>query len=48
VDYAFASNSAGVTLFSMFQKEHLDFNLSRLKSHPPLEQLNSIVAALAK
>jgi aryl-alcohol dehydrogenase-like predicted oxidoreductase len=47
VDYAFATNSAGVTLFSMLQKEHLDFNLLRLKSHPTLEQLNSIVAALS-
>jgi aryl-alcohol dehydrogenase-like predicted oxidoreductase len=48
VDYAFATNSAGVTLFSMLQKEHLDFNLQRLKSHPTLEQLNSVVAALPK
>jgi aryl-alcohol dehydrogenase-like predicted oxidoreductase len=48
VDYAFATNSAGVTLFSMLQKEHLDFNLLRLKSHPTLDQLNSIVAALSK
>ncbi|MDB5619671.1 aldo/keto reductase [Tardiphaga sp.] len=45
-DYAFATNSAGVTLISMFQKEHLDFNLLRLKSHPTPERLNSIVAAL--
>jgi aryl-alcohol dehydrogenase-like predicted oxidoreductase len=47
-DYAFATNSAGVTLFSMLQKEHLDFNLLRLNNHPTLEQLNSIVAALSK
>ena len=47
-DYAFATNSAGVTLFSMFQKEHLDFNLLRLKRHPTPDQLNSIVAALSK
>jgi hypothetical protein len=47
-DYAFATNSAGVTLFSMFQKEHLDFNLQRLKRHPTPDQLNSIVAALSK
>ncbi|MGX9086554.1 aldo/keto reductase, partial [Mesorhizobium sp. 98Argb] len=45
-DYAFATNSAGITLVSMFQKEHLDFNLSRLKSHPAQERLDSIVAAL--
>jgi aryl-alcohol dehydrogenase-like predicted oxidoreductase len=48
VDYAFATNSAGVTLFSMLQKEHLDFNLQRLESHPTLEQLNSVIAALPK
>ena len=47
-DYAFATNSAGVTLFSMFQKEHLDFNLLRLGRHPTPDQLNSIVAALSK
>jgi len=46
-DYAFATNSAGVTLFSMFSKEHLDFNLRRLKSHPALSSLNSIVALLS-
>jgi aryl-alcohol dehydrogenase-like predicted oxidoreductase len=44
VDYAFAANSAGVALFSMLQKEHLDFNLLRLKSHPTLEQLNSALS----
>jgi aryl-alcohol dehydrogenase-like predicted oxidoreductase len=48
VDYAFATNSTGVSLFSMLQKEHLDFNLLRLNNHPTLEQLNSIVAALSK
>jgi hypothetical protein len=48
VDYAFATNSAGVTLFSMFQKEHLDFNVLRLKRHPTPDQLNSIIAALSK
>jgi len=47
VDYAFATNSAGVSLFSMLQKEHLDFNLLRLRSHPPLEQLDPVVAALS-
>lgn len=46
-DYAFAANSAGVTLVSMFKKEHLDFNLLRLKNHPTPERLNAIVAALA-
>lgn len=47
VDYAFAANSAGVSLFSMLQKEHLDFNLLRLRSHPTLKQLDSVVAALS-
>ena len=47
VDYAFATNSAGVSLFSMLQKEHLDFNLLRLRSHPTLEQLDPVVAALS-
>jgi hypothetical protein len=28
----------------MLQKEHLDFNLLRLKSHPTLEQLNSALS----
>jgi aryl-alcohol dehydrogenase-like predicted oxidoreductase len=45
-DYAFATNSAGVTLFSMFQKEHLDFNLRRLENHPTPDQLHSVVALL--
>ncbi|OAF10691.1 oxidoreductase [Bradyrhizobium centrolobii] len=48
VDYALATNAAGVTLFSMFQKEHLDFNLLRSKQHPTLDRLNAIVAALSK
>ncbi|BAB54897.1 aldo/keto reductase [Mesorhizobium japonicum] len=45
-DYAFATNSAGVTLVSMFKKEHLDFNLRRLKSDPTPEHLNAVAAAL--
>ncbi|WP_258582171.1 hypothetical protein [Mesorhizobium sp. AR02] len=45
-DYAFATNSAGVTLVSMFKKEHLDFNLLRLKNDPTPERLNALVAAL--
>lgn len=46
VDYAFATNSAGVTLFSMFQKEHLDFNLRRLENNPTSQQLHPVVALL--
>lgn len=45
-DYAFATNSTGVTLVSMFKKEHLDSNLRRLKNDPTPERLNPIVAAL--
>ncbi|WP_244493933.1 MULTISPECIES: hypothetical protein [Mesorhizobium] len=46
-DYAFATNSAGVTLVSMFKKKHLDFNLLRLENHPTPERPNAIAAALA-
>jgi aryl-alcohol dehydrogenase-like predicted oxidoreductase len=46
-DYAFATNSAGVTLVSMFKKEHLDFNLQRLGSGPAPERLNGLVGALS-
>lgn len=42
VDYALATNSAGVTLFSMFRKDHLGFNLRRLTRLPALHQLNRI------
>lgn len=45
-DYAFATNSAGITLVSMFKKEHLDFNLLRLKNDPTPERLSAIVTAL--
>jgi hypothetical protein len=48
VDYGFATNPAGVTLFSMLQEKHLDFNLLRLKSHPTLKRLNPVIAALSK
>ncbi|MBR0816772.1 aldo/keto reductase [Bradyrhizobium liaoningense] len=47
VDYALATNSAGVTLFSMFRKEHLAFNLLRLAQTPALHQLNRIAAELS-
>lgn len=48
VDYALATNSAGVTLFSMFRKEHLAFNLHRLTQLPALHQLNRIAAELER
>ena len=47
-DYGLAMNSAGVTLFSMFQEKHLDFNLLRLKRHPTPDRLKSVIAALSK
>lgn len=45
-DYAFASNATGVTLFSMLQRKHLDFNLLRLKRYPAPEHLDAVVSAL--
>lgn len=47
VDYALAANSAGVTLFSMFRKEHLAFNLLRSTQVPALHLLNRIAAGLS-
>ncbi|WP_314957574.1 aldo/keto reductase [Bradyrhizobium cosmicum] len=48
VDYAVATNSAGITLFSMFRKDHLAFNTHRLTQRPPpLHQLNRIAAELS-
>ncbi|MCK1655244.1 aldo/keto reductase [Bradyrhizobium sp. 149] len=47
VDYALATNSAGVTLFSMFRKEHLVFNLLRLAQAPMLHQLKRLAAAFS-
>ncbi|MCP3369501.1 aldo/keto reductase [Bradyrhizobium cajani] len=47
VDYALASNSAGVTLFSMFRKKHLAFNLLRLAQAPAFHPLNRIASELS-
>ncbi|WP_441268505.1 aldo/keto reductase [Bradyrhizobium sp. 215_C5_N1_1] len=47
VDYALATNSAGISLFSMFRKEHLAFNLRRSAQIPALHQLNRIAAELS-
>lgn len=47
VDYAVATNSAGVTLFSMLRKDHLAFNMHRLTQRPALDQLNRIAAELS-
>lgn len=48
VDYALAANSAGVTLFSMFRKEHLAFNLLRSTQVPALHLLTRIAAELSR
>ncbi|MGY4625583.1 aldo/keto reductase [Bradyrhizobium sp. USDA 4486] len=47
VDYALATNSAGVTLFSMLRKDHLTFNLLRLAQSPKLHVLNRIATELS-
>ena len=36
LDFALASNSEGVVLLSMYQPQHLSFNLSRLTTSPPM------------
>ena len=45
-DYALATNRAGITLFSMFKKKHLDFNLRRLEQVPAKDRMEKIVQAL--
>jgi aryl-alcohol dehydrogenase-like predicted oxidoreductase len=46
-DYALATNSTGITLFSMLKKEHLDFNLRRLQRMPvPKNRLEDLACAL--
>lgn len=45
-DYALATNRAGITLFSMFKKKHLDFNLRRLERVPANARIEKIVQAL--
>jgi aryl-alcohol dehydrogenase-like predicted oxidoreductase len=45
-DYALATNSNGITLFSMFKKEHLDFNLGRLKRLPSKDRMERLARAL--
>jgi aryl-alcohol dehydrogenase-like predicted oxidoreductase len=46
-DYALATNTAGITLFSMFKKEHLDFNLRRLEQLPAKAHLENLAQTLA-
>ena len=45
-DYALATNRAGITLFSMLKKEHLDFNLRRLEQVPAKARLEKLAQAL--
>ena len=45
-DYALATNRAGITLFSMLKKEHLDFNLRRLEQLPTKARMERLAQAL--
>jgi aryl-alcohol dehydrogenase-like predicted oxidoreductase len=45
-DYALATNGTGISLFSMFKKQHLDFNLRRLEKVPAKARVEKIVQAL--
>jgi aryl-alcohol dehydrogenase-like predicted oxidoreductase len=45
-DYALATNKTGITLFSMFKKEHLDFNLRRLEQVPEKARMEKMAQAL--
>ena len=45
-DYALATNRGGITLFSMFKKKHLDFNLRRLGQLPPTARVERLAQAL--
>ena len=45
-DYALATNRAGITLFSMLRKEHLEFNLRRLELVPAKTRMEKLAAAL--
>jgi aryl-alcohol dehydrogenase-like predicted oxidoreductase len=46
-DYALATNCDGITLFSMLRKEHLDFNLGRLKQLPTQARVKYLAQELA-
>jgi aryl-alcohol dehydrogenase-like predicted oxidoreductase len=45
-DYALATNRAGITLFSMFKKEHLEFNLRRLEQVPAKARMQQLAKGL--
>ena len=45
-DYALAMNRAGITLFSMFKQEHLDFNVRRLERVPAKDRVEKLAQAL--
>jgi aryl-alcohol dehydrogenase-like predicted oxidoreductase len=45
-DYALATNRDGITLFSMLTREHLEFNLGRLKQVPPKARMEKLAQIL--
>jgi hypothetical protein len=45
-DYALATNTTGITLFSMLKKEHLDWNLQRLEKLPGKAHMEKLAQAL--
>ena len=45
-DYALATNRTGITLFSMFKNEHLNFNLGRLEQLPAKARMEKLAQAL--
>jgi len=45
-DYALATNRAGITLFSMLKKEHLEFNIRRLKQVPAKARMQELANAV--
>jgi hypothetical protein len=45
-DYALDTNRAGITLFSMLKKEHLEFNLRRLEEMPEKARMQELAKAL--
>ncbi len=47
LDFAFASNSEGVILLSMYEQQHLSFNIGRLTASPPSQAVFDLVSELA-
>ena len=46
LDFALASNRDGVVLLSMYQPQHLDFNLARIESSPPADAVLDLASRL--